>query len=209
MALVVVAVLAALVGLVFTRHGGGLLRLDQRIDVAATDVTRAHPSFKRALLVWQGMFHPLVVYLVAAPVVVLTWRRGLPDRALWGAVTMLLAWNLAFDVKLVVARPRPVIPDPVSHAPGYSFPSGHAINVTMMTTTCLVMAWPLLVSRTARAAALTAAVVAVVGTVLDRIFLGVHFPSDVTAGGLLALALTAASWRAFASGRREIPVVHP
>lgn len=151
------------------------------------------------------MFHPLVVYVAAVPIVGLTWRRGLPDRALWGAVTMLLSWNLAFDVKLVVARPRPVIPDPISHSPGYSFPSGHAVNVTMMTATCLVMAWPLLASRAARVTAVTAAVVAVVGTVLDRIFLGVHFPSDVTAGVLLAPALVAASWRAFTGGFASHP----
>ena len=40
-------------------------------------------------------------------------------------------------------------------------------------------------------------VLVVVLTMLDRIFLGVHFPSDVTAGVLLALGLSAASHLGF------------
>lgn len=69
----------------------------------------------------------------------------------------------------------------------------------MMVTTCLIMAWPL-VRRwppLIRAAAVTVGVLVVVLTMLDRIFLGVHFPSDVTAGVLLALGLSSASYLGF------------
>ena len=190
-----VAVLALLV----TRHFAPIVDLDERVVVAATDVTRAHPGFEDALIGWQSAFHPTMVYLYAIPVAVWTWLRGFRARTIWGVVTMLVGWNLGLQVKLIVERARPVIADPVSHAPGYSFPSGHAFNVAMMVTTCLIMAWPL-VRRwppLIRAAAVTVGVLVVVLTMLDRIFLGVHFQSDVTAGVLLALGLSAASYLGF------------
>lgn len=175
---------------------GPLVDLDQRLIVAATDVTREHPGLLKSLLVWQEAFVPLHTYLLTVPFLVLAWRRGLRGRAVWGLATMLVGWNLGLDVKLLVQRVRPLLDNPVSSAPGYSFPSGHVFNMTMACAATLVVMWPLL-ARTrpaARVAALALAAVLVVSTMLDRVFLGVHFPSDTVAGVLLALALTYASW---------------
>ena len=125
-------------------------------------------------------------------------------RAVWGAVTMLVGWNLGLLVKLAVQRARPVVADPVSHAPGYSFPSGHVFNVTFAFT---VTADGLAAAERAqpgRPAALVAGVaVVVVITCLDRVYLGVHFPSDTLAGIILALAL--ASRRGSATGVASAP----
>ena len=76
--------------------------------------------------------------------------------------------------RLVVQRARPVVDDPVPHAPGYSFPSGHATNIAVVTSVLVFLLWPLLSSATRKAAVATAVAVAVV-VGLDRIFLGVHF----------------------------------
>lgn len=189
-----VAVLAVLV----TQHWGPMVEADQRAVVAATNVTREH-GLRPALVQWQWWLHPTRVYLAAVPVAVWTWRRGLRARTVWGVVTMLVGWNLGLQAKLLVERARPLIDDPVAHAPGYSFPSGHAFNVTMMLTTALIMIWPLARgwSRTVRLVLIGAATLVVVLTALDRVFLGVHFPSDVTAGVLLALALSCASFLGF------------
>lgn len=190
-----VAALAVLV----TRHYGPIVRFDEHRVVEATDVTRRHPGFKDALIGWQSAFHPTMVYLYAIPVAFWTWLRGFKARTIWGVVTMLVGWNLGLQVKLIVERARPVIDDPVSHAPGYSFPSGHVFNVAMMVTTCLIMTWPLVRRWPAviRAGVLVTAALVIVLTMLDRIFLGVHFPSDVTAGVLLALGLSFASYLGF------------
>ena len=95
-----VAVLALLV----TRHFAPIVDLDERVVVAATDVTRAHPGFEDALIGWQSAFHPTMVYLYAIPVAVWTWLRGFRARTIWGVVTMLVGWNLGLQVKLIVER---------------------------------------------------------------------------------------------------------
>lgn len=175
-----------------------LVDTDQRLIGQATDVTRAHPGLRDALVVWQEIFQPWRVYLAATPAVVWVWWRGRRARAAWGFVTMMVGWNLGLDVKLLVQRARPILEEPVSAAPGFSFPSGHVFNVTMAVTTLIVMAWPLFGHRRAVAVPVVATgALVVVLTALDRVYLGVHFPSDVIAGVLLALAITYSSWVGF------------
>lgn len=190
-----VGVLAVIV----TRKWSPLITLDNDLIRSATDVTRQHDAFHTALWGWQEAFVPLHVYLLAVPAVIWAWRSGLRARSVWGLFTMLIGWNLGLQVKLIVERARPVYDDPVSSAPGFSFPSGHAFNAAMATFTVLLMLWPLLVERPAwvRRLAVAAGVAFVLLTALDRVFLGVHFPSDVTAGVLLAAGLAAASYAGF------------
>ena len=178
-----------------------LIQVDDAAIRAATDVTRTHPALLRTLLVVQAVMQPVWVYLVALATCAWVWARGLRSRALWAAATMLVGWFLGFLVKLVVQRARPVVSDPVSHAPGYSFPSGHAFNAALALTVVTVAVWPL-VHRGVKVALLAVGSLVVVGTCLDRVFLGVHFPSDVVGGVILALALVAASWAGYRGPRQ-------
>ncbi|MTB71125.1 phosphatase PAP2 family protein [Arsenicicoccus sp. MKL-02] len=175
-----------------------LMELDQRAIAAATDLTRAHPGLRSALVLWQEIWQPWRAYLAATLVCLWTWRaRGMTARSWWAWITMMLGWNLFLQVKLLVQRARPVVDDPVSHAPGYSFPSGHAANTAAICMVLVVLLWPLLRTRARRTCAVVLASVATVTVLLDRVYLGVHFPSDVTAGLLLAAAFVYGSWRGF------------
>lgn len=198
-----VGVLAVIV----TRKWAPVIRFDNDVIRRATDVTRAHDGLHAALWNWQEAFVPLHVYLLAVPAVIWVWRSGLRSRAVWGLFTMLIGWNLGLQVKLIVQRARPVYDDPVSSAPGFSFPSGHAFNAAMATGTVLIMIWPLLAERPGwlRWAAVSVGAAFVVLTALDRVFLGVHFPTDVTAGVLLAAGLASASYAGF----RHAPAPRP
>ncbi len=170
--------------------------LDESIIRAATDVTRDHPLLFDALIIWQEVFQPWRVYVVLIPAAIWAWRAGLRCRTIWGVSTALVGWNLGLDLKLLVQRARPVAEDPISQAPGYSFPSGHVSNVTMAMACVLVMVWPLLRRRppALRAGLVALAATVTILTALDRIFLGVHYPSDTIAGALFAAALTTVSW---------------
>lgn len=171
-----------------------VIHLDDAAIRAATDLTRAHDWLRTALLGWQEMTQPKWVYIVATIVCVVVWRRfGLLTRAAWAFVTMMVAWNLQLMLKLAVQRARPVVSDPVSHAPGYSFPSGHAANAAAAGAVLVLLLWPVL-GRVGRRVALVVASVVVVVTSLDRVFLGVHFPSDVVAGILFGVGLAVASY---------------
>lgn len=175
-----------------------VISLDNAAIVAATDITRANPGLRTLLLVWEEALQPRWVYLVGTGVAAWVWRRhGLKSRAIWGFVTMMVAWNLALDLKYVVQRARPVVEQAVSHAPGYSFPSGHAANSAASATVVALMVWPLLRSRRARVATVLVASTVVALTALDRVFLGVHFPSDVVAGVLVGAGIAFASYAGY------------
>jgi undecaprenyl-diphosphatase len=122
--------------------------------------------------------------------------KGLRNRALWAAVTMLVAWNLGLLAKIIVHRARPIVKDPISHAPGYSFPSGHAFNIAVAVTALVFLLWPLM-SVLVRRLVVGAGTVLALAVGFDRIFLGVHFPSDVLAGLLLGVGITFSSWLGF------------
>lgn len=196
LAMVLFAVPFVLIGYAVRQKFDPLVRLDNDIATAATDLTRSTGT-AGALLALQAASQPWVLYILATLVCLWAWLvKKLRNRALWAFVTMMVGWNLALDAKLLVQRARPVIQDPISHAPGYSFPSGHAANAAIVATALVFLLWPVL-SPVARRVATVVAVCFVVVVGLDRIFLGVHFTSDVVGGWLLGVGTTFSSWLGF------------
>ena len=183
-----------------------LVRFDEGRIVDATDVTRDLPALLDVLLFWQAISQPLAAYLVVAvPVCLWVWlRRGLTTRAWWAFLTMMVGWMLALGLKSMVERARPVVDDPVSQSEGYSFPSGHATNAAIIAVTLVILLWPLL-SIAGRRVAIALGVVWVTLTCLDRVFLGVHYPTDVIGGVLLGGGLVLASYAGFRGWRPQDP----
>ncbi|AEE47577.1 phosphatase PAP2 family protein [Cellulomonas fimi] len=171
-----------------------LVRLDTSVIAAATDATRARPGLRTALVAWQAAFQAVWVNLAGTALCVWVWRRHqLGTRALWAFGTLMAGWMLQLAAKGVVQRARPVVEDAVEHAPGSSFPSGHAANTTVAAVTLTLLVWPLL-GRTARVVVPAVAGTLVLATAADRVLLGVHYPSDVVAGILLGGAIAGASY---------------
>lgn len=174
-----------------------VIEFDEAVIRAATDFTRDHEGFRAALIVWQEMTQPKWPYIVASLVCLWIWRKGeYKTRAIWAFVTMMVAWNLQLVLKAVVHRARPVVSDPVSHAPGFSFPSGHAANAAALAAVMVLLLWPML-SRRGRVVAVVVGSLYALITALDRVFLGVHFPSDVTAGLIFGVGLAVASYTGY------------
>ncbi len=176
-------------------ESGAVVRFDEQVVRAATEVTRGSGPLRTALVVWQEVFAARWVNLLLVPAVcVWAWRRhGMRERVWWAAGTIGVGWLLQLAAKGLVQRTRPVIEDAVAHAPGSSFPSGHAANTTIVTLTLTLLLWPVL-GRTGRVVAPVTGVVVVAVTAADRVLLGVHHPSDVVAGVLLGVAVAVASF---------------
>lgn len=95
------------------------------------------------------------------------------------AAAVILAYSL---LKVMFSRERPELFDKVALPTGYSFPSGHsmaAMGIYGVIAAALIALyprarWPLILS--------TAILIALIG--LSRIYLGVHWPSDVLGGFL-------------------------
>lgn len=122
--------------------------------------------------------------------------------AAWSAATAGAGALTGLLVKAVVERARPALPNPVAHAPGYSFPSGHAMTATTSFAIFLLVLLPV-VPRAAHRLCWTVAVLAVVGVGFTRVALGVHWCSDVIGGWLLGLVVVAATTWAFRLWRSD------
>ncbi|MFE2066917.1 phosphatase PAP2 family protein [Streptomyces sp. NPDC059467] len=153
------------------------------------------------------VWDPLTMRLLCAAVAVwLVWRHSAWWTALWLALTCALGTVAQQSLKVAVDRPRPVWSDPVDSAGYAAFPSGHAMTATVV---CGLLLWLLHRCGTGRAlwrTALIAAAVSVIGVGLTRIWLGVHWPSDVLGGWLLgalvvALAVLVYEWELDCRGR--------
>lgn len=134
----------------------------------------------------------VIVPLALAGVVLLAVLRHWRGAAALG-VSIAVTEGFVALAKHTVERPRPPADDAIAHAAGFSFPSGHAAATAAV---FVVLAW--LAYRQLRGgwrvgALFTAAlIVAAVG--LTRIYIGVHYPTDVMAGWLTGGALATASW---------------
>jgi undecaprenyl-diphosphatase len=181
-----------------------MLRIDQGARDALHAVAVEGAAFVTAmkLVSTVGSAH-VYIPLFSALAAWLVWRR-LRRLAVFVVVTMLGSWLLNALVKLAVDRARPVLPDPVAHAGGMSFPSGHAQSATVAAAVVLLVFLPGLRARPARlriAVAVAGAWVIVVA--FSRVALGVHYVSDVLAGVVLGAAWVGATTASFSAWRRE------
>jgi len=172
-----------------------LVRFDERAVAAATSFSAARPALVDGLFAWQWAFEGVHLFVpVAGLCLVFWWRTRMTTRTLWALVTILTAWGFANLAKEVARRARPVLDDPIAHAGGYSFPSGHAANTAAMTTALVVLVWPVLRRRALRVAAVLGAASLMVLTALDRVMIGAHYPSDVVGGIVFGVGLVLASY---------------
>lgn len=134
-----------------------------------------------ALLTWFGS---LWVLLPLSELLILNWRGGDRWAAWYVAASLLLASGLTHFLKYVVERPRPDLFHRFVELPGdAAFPSAHSAQAA---------AWALAVIfvmpagwRWKAAGGLS---VLVLGVGFSRIYLQVHWPSDVLAGFITGMA---------------------
>jgi undecaprenyl-diphosphatase len=143
-----------------------------------------------AALTWLGS---IALLLPLAALLTWRWRRSATLRVLaFLPLALLGATALAQAVKFLVARPRPdLFPALVTMPADASFPSAHAMQAT-----AFALAW--LLRPGARPGPLAAAVAGllVLAVAGSRVYLQVHFPTDVlfgmTAAALWVVALRCA-----------------
>jgi undecaprenyl-diphosphatase len=181
---------------------GPLTRLDGSVANRLNAWVHNSPTAVRVLDVITNIGKPITLFVVVTAAVIYLLRRRRIRLALYLVVTSVVGGLVDTAVKVLVDRPRPVVDHPIASALGKSFPSGHAMSSTVTYGALALVFLPVLPRRW-RPVALCAVVVLVLAIGTSRLFLGVHFVSDVIGGFVLGLAWLAASTAAFSIWRTE------
>ena len=178
-------------------------------------------AFDRAIIVglrdWGGpSWLPKVAADVTAlgggvilTIVVLLATGLLAVQRLWLSAAATLAASISGGlvvslVKTEVARPRPDLVDHLVQVSNMSFPSGHSANSAIVYLTLAGLASQVTVSAAARRYILVMAILMVGAIGCSRVYLGVHWPSDVLAGWSFGTLWALGWWLATARAREAI-----
>lgn len=165
----------------------------------------ATPRFDRAVVLLSATAGVRAMPFMALLVALGLWKSGRPRQAEFFFLSVAGAAGIMQVVKLVMRRARPALWTSPAPEHDSSFPSGHSMASTSFGLATALLCWP---TRWRYPVAGLATVYAVlIG--LSRVYLGVHFPSDVLAAWTAAIAWTAGLYhvmfrtRAVKSGRRH------
>ncbi len=153
-------------------------------DILVAIHSHATPLLDAMIPVITSMAEPTFIGAFAIGIgLVYMYRRKWTWAALWlGGVGG--AGALAYLLKHIVARPRPELWERLVVETGYSLPSGHAVASMAVALCVAIMLWH--TKWRGLVVGLGSLYVLLIG--FTRLYLGVHYPTDVLAGWLLSAA---------------------
>ncbi len=130
-------------------------------------------------------WYPVATALTLVVLAGLLWQRRRVDALLLTVVVLFTFTVLA--LKPIVGRPRPdyAIIEPVP--PGLGFPSGHATFAILLGGILIWLTWQYVEEPWVRRGLAALLAVLILGVGISRVYLGVHWPSDVLGGYLYGL----------------------
>lgn len=144
--------------------------------------------------------YPILVALIAAVAgYLLVVRKYGP--ALFVVLSTGLGTAVSQLLKVLYERPRPDLVEHLDVIHTASFPSGHATMSAIVYLTLAALIVRLVEKTSVRVYVMSVAVLVAVAVGLSRIYLGVHWPSDVAAGWALGAAWASLSWLAVSALR--------
>lgn len=149
------------------------------------------PSMMRDMTALGG--GPVLTIVVTLVSTFLILKRQWRAAAL--VVVAIVSGSLAIaTLKWLFARARPDIVDHLVTVTSRSFPSGHAGNSAIVYLTLASLLFPIIRETRLRVFVLVAALLLVATIGVSRVYLGVHWPSDVLAGWLFGTLWALAWW---------------
>ncbi|HEX7256054.1 MAG TPA: phosphatase PAP2 family protein [Gaiellaceae bacterium] len=178
---------------IFSVMAEELLEGDTHLDTRFADWLH-----ERATPGWTSFFEKVtwlgnvpVLTAVAFVAAVLLSRKRLTTELQLLLLAVVGTQVLTLGLKLGFERDRPFFPEPLATESSYSFPSGHASVSLAVYGTLGYIAARHASTRRAQLGALAAAGTLVLLIGFSRLYLGVHFLSDVIAGFSLGIAWVA------------------
>ena len=124
----------------------------------------------------------IVLSFVVLVTAIFLWLSGRARTALLVIGATSLGSLTVETIKALIGRSRPDLIGRLMEESSRSFPSGHAALSAIVYLTLATLLFPVLPNRRVRAFAVIVALVLTVCVGISRVYLGVHWPSDVVAG---------------------------
>jgi membrane-associated phospholipid phosphatase len=161
----------------------------EHLDRQTLQTFHAHasPGLTRLALFLSWIGSPATLVPIITLSAIILWLAG------WKRDASLLILGIggsgALDIalKLYFRRVRPEVPWAFVTEHSFSFPSGHSVAAVVLYGTLTYLIWNHLHHLWQRAAVILAALLLIAGIGASRIYLGVHYPSDVLAGYAVGL----------------------
>ena len=172
-------------GYVVRFYPGWLKSFDQTI----TSIVRMPYPSANPFFIWYTKFaDPLTIGILTLAIAFILFRGSYYAEVLWLLINTALIAGVANPlIKLVFMRPRPTLHHLVTEH-SYSFPSGHSTGSVLLYGT-IILLLPQFIKQ--KNLCLFLQIILGVGIFLigiSRIYVGVHFPSDVLGGFCFGLA---------------------
>ncbi|GGE31358.1 phosphatase PAP2 family protein [Streptococcus himalayensis] len=178
--------LFVILGYVVKFYPEQLTNIDQPIQAGIRgDLPRLWTNFFATMTQLANI--PVIISWVLIFVLFFLWKNW-QSEALYVAGNLALSGLLVSLLKQVYQRPRPSISHLVQET-GFSFPSGHSLAATLVFGSLIVVMYQRIQKKPLRYL-MQGMCLLLIGIVLvSRVYLGVHYPSDVLGGALLGFGV--------------------
>lgn len=184
-----ISLLAAMIFVVFAvgvmQHASWMTAYDDGGVALIRHFSATKTGFFKAVTFFA---QPVTGVVLTAIAVIIAAVRHRWRIAAYIATSVIGSTVLMKIIKTIVQRPRPTV-DRIIPESGFSFPSGHSVNAVAFYGALLVLAFFYLRRRWLKAIVMLVLAAEIILLPISRVYLGVHYPSDVTAGLLLGLVV--------------------
>ncbi|MEU9980671.1 phosphatase PAP2 family protein [Streptomyces sp. NPDC050856] len=181
-----------------------LIALDRAVAETLHESAVRSPGLTRAnRVLTDWVWDPWTMRALLAVTALWLWWRRERTAALWVAGAGVVGAAVQQALKAAVGRERPDWPDPVDSAHFAAFPSGHAMTAVVAFGLLLWLLARYGADRRGWWAVAVIGAVSVLGVGLTRVYLGVHWATDVLGGWLLGVCVVAVAVLTYE--RRAVP----
>ena len=181
----------------------------ERVDEAILHAVAGIRTFwlSRAMTDITSLGSMTLISLITATAFALLWVIANDRNGAARIVTAAAGAEFLVEIfKRIVARPRPEILPHLVEITGFSLPSGHAMVSAATYGTLSAIACGYVQKQKARRTIQIVCWTVAVLIAISRVYLGVHYPSDVVAGFLVGIAWSYGAerlWRTTPASQRE------
>lgn len=158
-------------------------------DTAVTKLVRLSYPAMNTIFLWITKFaNPVTIVILAAAILFLLVRGKKYVEGIWLTCNMVVIGGILNPLlKIFFSRERPSLVHLVTET-SKSFPSGHAVASMILYGTVIFILPKLMEEKSLRLMLQIVLGLLILFIDVSRIYLGVHFPSDIVGGSALALA---------------------